>query len=85
MPTKGVDETTVEGTKGSPDRRPPRGGRPGVDADADIALWWRSVGDDTAFVMEHTIDQLARKAGKDPVAYRRTLMRRPAPPAIWRC
>jgi isoquinoline 1-oxidoreductase beta subunit len=30
----------------------------------------------TAFVMEHTIDQLARKAGKDPVEYRRTLYAR---------
>jgi isoquinoline 1-oxidoreductase beta subunit len=27
----------------------------------------------TAYVMEHTIDQLARRAGKDPVAYRRAL------------
>ncbi len=37
-------------------------------------LWWRSVGaTHTAFVMEHTIDQLARKAGKDPVDYRRAL------------
>jgi isoquinoline 1-oxidoreductase beta subunit len=37
-------------------------------------LWWRSVGaTHTAFVMEHTIDQLARKAGKDPVEYRRAL------------
>ena len=37
-------------------------------------LWWRSVGaTHTAFAMEHTIDQLARKAGKDPVEYRRAL------------
>jgi isoquinoline 1-oxidoreductase beta subunit len=37
-------------------------------------LWWRSVGaTHTAFVMEHTIDQLAKKAGKDPVDYRRGL------------
>ncbi|MDO8799308.1 xanthine dehydrogenase family protein molybdopterin-binding subunit [Phenylobacterium sp.] len=76
MPTKGVDETTVEGTKGSPYLK----ATPVVDAqvlmpDVNIpVLWWRSVGaTHTAFVMEHTIDQLARKAGKDPVAYRRTL------------
>jgi isoquinoline 1-oxidoreductase beta subunit len=37
-------------------------------------LWWRSVGaTHNAFVMEHTIDQLARAAGKDPVEYRRAL------------
>ena len=76
MPTKGVDETTVEGAKGSPYLK----ATPVVDAqvlmpDVNIpVLWWRSVGaTHTAFVMEHTIDQLARKAGKDPVAYRRTL------------
>jgi isoquinoline 1-oxidoreductase beta subunit len=40
-------------------------------------LWWRSVGaTHTAFVMEHTIDQLARRAGKDPVEYRRALYTR---------
>ena len=73
MATKGVDETTVEGTKGSPYLK----ATPVVDGqvlmpDLDIpVLWWRSVGaTHTAFVMEHTIDQLARKAGKDPVAYR---------------
>ena len=76
IPTKGVDETTVEGTKGSPYLK----ATPVVDAQVlmpDVGipvLWWRSVGaTHTAFVMEHTIDQLARKAGKDPVAYRRTL------------
>lgn len=35
---------------------------------------WRSVGHShSALVMEHTIDQLARKAGRDPADYRRTL------------
>ncbi len=38
---------------------------------------WRSVGaTHTAMVMEHTIDQLAARAGKDPVAYRRELLSR---------
>ncbi|WP_421934003.1 molybdopterin cofactor-binding domain-containing protein [Phenylobacterium sp.] len=76
MPAKGLDETTVEGAKGSPYLK----ATPVVDAQALLpdlgvpVLWWRSVGaTHTAFVMEHTIDQLARKAGKDPVAYRRTL------------
>lgn len=37
--------------------------------------WWRSVGNThTAFSKEVFIDQLARKAGKDPVAYRLALL-----------
>jgi isoquinoline 1-oxidoreductase subunit beta len=40
-------------------------------------LWWRSVGaTHTAFVMEHTVDQLARAAGQDPIAYRRALYKK---------
>jgi isoquinoline 1-oxidoreductase beta subunit len=73
MPAKGIDDTTVEGAKGSPYLK----ATPNVDGQVlmpDVGvpvLWWRSVGaTHTAFVMEHTIDQLARKAGKDPVAYR---------------
>lgn len=70
------DDTAVEGTKGSPYLK----ATPVVDAqvilpDAGVpVLWWRSVGaTHTAFVMEHTIDQLAKAAGKDPVEYRRAL------------
>lgn len=76
MPTGDVDETAIEGTKGSPYLK----ATPVVDAQVllpDVGvpvLWWRSVGaTHTAFVMEHTIDQLARKAGKDPADYRRAL------------
>jgi len=72
----GLDASAVEGAKDSPYLK----ATPVVDAQAihpDInvpVLWWRSVGaTHTAFVMEHTIDQLARKAGKDPVDYRRAL------------
>ncbi|HXA38248.1 MAG TPA: xanthine dehydrogenase family protein molybdopterin-binding subunit [Phenylobacterium sp.] len=72
----GLDPTSVEGAKGSPYLK----ATPVVDGQAihpDAAvpvLWWRSVGaTHTAFAMEHTIDQLARKAGKDPVDYRRAL------------
>jgi isoquinoline 1-oxidoreductase beta subunit len=76
MPSSGVDDTSVEGCKGSPYFK----ATPGVNAQVaqpDVGvpvLWWRSVGaTHTAFVMEHTVDQLARKAGKDPVEYRRAL------------
>ena len=74
--TPKLDDSAIEGTKGSPYLK----ATPVVDAQLLIAdtgvpvLWWRSVGaTHTAYVMEHTIDQLAKKAGKDPVAYRRAL------------
>ncbi|HEY1562513.1 MAG TPA: xanthine dehydrogenase family protein molybdopterin-binding subunit [Caulobacteraceae bacterium] len=71
-----LDTSTVEGTLGSPYLK----ATPNVDGqvimpDSPVTvLWWRSVGaTHNAFVMEHTIDQLARAAGKDPVEYRRAL------------
>ena len=74
--TPKLDETAVEGALGSPYLK----ATPAVDAQVALpdvgvpVLWWRSVGaTHTAHVMEHTIDQLARKAGKDPVEYRRAL------------
>jgi isoquinoline 1-oxidoreductase beta subunit len=76
IPSGGLDESSVEGTKGSPYLV----ATPYVTGEAamvDLAvpvLWWRSVGaTHNAFVMEHTIDQLARKGGRDPVDYRRAL------------
>ncbi|HEY1425943.1 MAG TPA: xanthine dehydrogenase family protein molybdopterin-binding subunit [Caulobacteraceae bacterium] len=75
----GFDDTAVEGAKGSPYYA----AAPHLDAQVAMVdvgvpvLWWRSVGaTHNAFVMEHTIDQLARKAGKDPVAYRRAIYAR---------
>jgi isoquinoline 1-oxidoreductase beta subunit len=72
----GLDPSAVEGVKDSPYLK----ATPVVDGQAvhpDLVipvLWWRSVGaTHNAFVMEHTIDQLAKKAGKDPVDYRRAL------------
>jgi isoquinoline 1-oxidoreductase beta subunit len=80
----GFDRTTVEGVAGSPYLA----ATPVVDAQVFnpafpvSTLWWRSVGaTHTAFVMEHTIDQLARRAGKDPADYRRTLYVRAGPAA----
>jgi isoquinoline 1-oxidoreductase subunit beta len=76
MGTPKLDSSSVEGAQGSPYLK----ATPVVDGqvlNADVGvpvLWWRSVGaTHTAFVMEHTIDQLARKAGKDPVEYRRAI------------
>ena len=76
MPSGGLDETAVEGAKGSPYLK----ATPVVDGQVILpdspvpVLWWRSVGaTHTAFVMEHMVDQLARAAGKDPVDYRRAL------------
>lgn len=38
-------------------------------------LWWRSVGSThTAFVMETLLDEIARRTGQDPVAYRMALL-----------
>ncbi len=78
------DDTTVEGVKGSPYFA----AIPVVDAAVYMpevkvpVLWWRSVGaTHTALVMEHTIDRLARKAGKDPVEYRRALYAKAGVPA----
>jgi isoquinoline 1-oxidoreductase beta subunit len=75
-PKSKIDTTAVEGAMGSPYLK----ATPVVDAQlmtppAGVpVLWWRSVGaTHTAYVMEHTIDQLAKRAGKDPVDYRRAL------------
>jgi len=72
----GVDSTGVEGVQGSPYLK----ATPVVDAQTCHpptlvpVLWLRSVGaTHTAMMMEHAIDQLARRAGIDPVAYRRAL------------
>ena len=77
MVKEGIDSTSVEGAADTPYHIPnlqvelhsPKNGVP--------VLWWRSVGHShTAFVMESFLDELARKAGKDPYQYRRTLLAR---------
>jgi isoquinoline 1-oxidoreductase subunit beta len=75
-PKQEIDSTAVEGILGSPYLK----ATPVVDAQLLTpevgvpVLWWRSVGaTHTAYVMEHTIDQLARRANRDPVEYRRAL------------
>jgi isoquinoline 1-oxidoreductase beta subunit len=74
--SSGFDDSTVEGAQGSPylAATPVVDGQVYMPAFPVPVLWWRSVGaTHTAMVMEHTIDQLARKAGKDPADYRRAL------------
>ena len=74
----GIDATSVEGVSDSPyittiadhrvDLHSPKTGIP--------VLWWRSVGHShTGFVIESLIDELALAAGRDPVEYRRTLLK----------
>lgn len=74
----GVDATSVEGVADSPylkgladhhvSLHTPKIGIP--------VLWWRSVGHShSAFVMESLIDELAHAADKDPLEYRRVLLK----------
>jgi isoquinoline 1-oxidoreductase beta subunit len=74
----GIDDTSVEGASNSAylseiadhrvDLHSPETGIP--------VLWWRSVGHThTAFAMESLVDELAKAAGRDPVEYRRALLK----------
>ncbi|MES2502389.1 MAG: xanthine dehydrogenase family protein molybdopterin-binding subunit [Pseudomonadota bacterium] len=74
----GVDATSVEGTADSPYLK----NIPNHQVSLHTAktkvpvLWWRSVGHShTAFVMESLIDELANLAKKDPLEYRRALLK----------
>ena len=75
MVKDGVDGTSVEGASSLPYAIPnllvevhsPKIGVP--------VQWWRSVGSThTAFSTETFLDELAAAAGKDPVAFRKTLL-----------
>jgi isoquinoline 1-oxidoreductase subunit beta len=72
----GVDETSVEGASTLPYAIPTMH----VDlVTTDVGvpvLWWRSVGSThTAYSTEVFLDELAQAAGKDPVEFRRALLR----------
>jgi isoquinoline 1-oxidoreductase beta subunit len=77
MIQNGIDPASVEGASDSPYLRAIANHRVQLhDYQAPIpVLWWRSVGHShTAFVMESMVDELARAAGVDPLAYRRRLL-----------
>jgi len=78
MVRNGVDETSVEGAANSPYLKSVENHR--VELHSPVTgipvLWWRSVGNShTAFVMESLVDELAAAAARDPVEYRRALLK----------
>lgn len=71
----GIDHTSVEGASDTPYAIPNLQVELHSTKNGVPVLWWRSVGHShTAFAMESFMDELARKAGKDPYRYRRTLL-----------
>ena len=68
----GIDATSVEGVTDSPYDIANMQASLHTTQTGVPVLWWRSVGHShTAFVMETMMDDLAKAAGKDPVAFRR--------------
>ncbi|WP_353719781.1 molybdopterin cofactor-binding domain-containing protein [Dyadobacter sp. 676] len=73
----GLDYSSLDGVNGSPyvARCPDHAVILHTTANNVPVLAWRSVGNThTAFVMETLIDELAHRAGRDPIAYRKTLL-----------
>jgi isoquinoline 1-oxidoreductase beta subunit len=71
MVKDGIDATSVEGVADTPYDIPGMRASLHSPKDGVPPLWWRSVGHShTAFVMETMMDELAKAAGKDPVAFR---------------
>lgn len=74
----GIDYSSVDGINGSPylDAIPDHSIELHTTTVGVPVFSWRSVGNThTSFVMETLIDELAYRAGKDPVEYRRTMLK----------
>jgi isoquinoline 1-oxidoreductase beta subunit len=75
MMVNGVDPSTVEGVADTPYAIPNFHAQVHNAKEGVPVLWWRSVGHThTAQAMEVFVDELARAAGQDPVAYRLALL-----------
>ncbi|HEV8695491.1 MAG TPA: molybdopterin cofactor-binding domain-containing protein, partial [Lysobacter sp.] len=78
MVQHGIDAASVEGIVDSPYLKEIANHRVELHSPkTGIPVWfWRSVGNShTAFVMESLVDELAHAAGKDPLEYRRMLLK----------
>jgi isoquinoline 1-oxidoreductase beta subunit len=72
----GIDPSTVEGSRELPYAIPNLNVKATLVETGIPVLWWRSVGHtQNAFVTETFFDELAREAGKDPVAWRQELLK----------
>jgi isoquinoline 1-oxidoreductase beta subunit len=73
----GVDDTVVEGVKGTKYEIPAFKLQQTLADTPVTTLWWRSVGSThTAYVMETAIDELAVAGGHDPLEYRLKLLKK---------